>query len=515
MQARPYGGTTYFGKAQLEATNASRKEGIDAVAEARWRSTTSKLVKAAIKTLKLPDWVYETSMNYINRFFLTRSISKNDRHLVVGGAILLAGKVQESPRSVQDIAYVLLQLKYANKHKQQLPRPVPDQTALEQFMEGVVLAEQAMLFSLNFNLNVETHVSLARRLLEPLDLWAKANPPPEEAEANQLKLSLYSAVMFFLNDSASTNLSLQYPSSMVAPVTLIMAAKRIAAARYAGKEVPAALQRVLALAADAEWHDAKGLTLETAADIEAQINELYATAPAQPAAQQQHAAAQAQQQRQQLAPAARPQQAPPVPNAVPAPAPAAAAAAASLALDDAADSRGAGGEACGAPSAGQQPQQRAACKRVSDGDECCAGGDEHATSELQAEPGPRPEAAEVGAAGPGCRESSVLGDSANHYCSPNGLTNGDASNSGGGHVEGQAEVCSRADAPDSRQQQLPGACLNGDAPTQHQQQRLKRCRSEDGEAAGDEDGECVADGDSAPAPVAKAPRLEQPEGVVA
>ncbi|GLC39991.1 hypothetical protein PLESTM_000977900 [Pleodorina starrii] len=284
MQTRLIGGATYFSRAQLEATNPSRREGIDAVAEARWRSTTSKLVKTAIKTLKLPDWVYETAMNYINRFFLTRSISKNDRHLVVGGAILLASKVQESPRPVQDVAYVLLQLKHANKQK---PQHGPDQTTLEQFIEGVMLAEQAMLFSLNFNLNVETHVSLARRLFEPLDLWAKTNPAPEEAEANQLKLSLYAAVMFFLNDSALTNLSLQYPNSKVAPVTLVMAAKRLAATRYSGKEVPPALQRVLALATDAAWFESKGLSLGAAAEIEAQINELYATSPAQPAVQQQ------------------------------------------------------------------------------------------------------------------------------------------------------------------------------------------------------------------------------------
>ncbi|GFR49398.1 hypothetical protein Agub_g11450 [Astrephomene gubernaculifera] len=302
MQTKHIGDAAYFTRAQLEATNPSRREGIDAVAEARWRSTTSKLVKTAIKTLKLPDWVYETSMNYINRFFLTRSISKNDRHLVVGGAILLASKVQESPRSVQDVAYVLLQLKNANKQK---PQQGPDQTTLEQFMEGVVLAEQAMLFSMNFNLNVETHVSLARRLLEPLDLWAKTNPTPEEAEANQLKLGLYSAMTFFLNDSALTNLSLQYPNSKVAPVALVMAAKRIVALRYAGKEIPAQLQRVLALANDAEWFASKGLTLETAAGIESQINELYATAPAAPASNQQQ---QQRQQQQQASQAVRSQQ---------------------------------------------------------------------------------------------------------------------------------------------------------------------------------------------------------------
>ncbi|EFJ41581.1 cyclin [Volvox carteri f. nagariensis] len=420
MQTRLIGGAVYFTRAQLEASNPSRREGTDAVAEARWRSTTSKLVKTAIKTLKLPDWVYETSMNYINRFFLTRSIGKNDRHLVVGGAVLLASKVQESPRPVQDVAYVLLQLKHANKQKPQLG---PDQTTLEQFIEGVMLAEQAILFSLNFNLNVETHVSLARRLLEPLDLWAKANPAPEEIEANQLKLSLYGAVMFFLNDSALTNLSLQYPNSKIAPVALIMAAKRIAAARYIGKEIPSALQRVLALANDAAWFESKGLSLEAAAGIEAQINELYATAPAQPPVQQRQPQGQASQP----------------PHAT----------AAALA----------GAVAGGTPGAlSPSPRQKVlplqhplrGGKRVSDGDEC-TGGEQQATSELQTVPEQQQPEADVDgqrcAPGSGpCPVFNGLEDSANENCSPNGLTTGNASGSGCGAAEGQPEVCSRTDA---------------------------------------------------------------------
>lgn len=32
-------------------------------------------------TPRSPDWTYQTAMHYINRFYLTRSISKNDRHV--------------------------------------------------------------------------------------------------------------------------------------------------------------------------------------------------------------------------------------------------------------------------------------------------------------------------------------------------------------------------------------------------------------------------------------------------
>lgn len=142
-----------------------------------------------------------------------------------------------------------------------------------------MLAEQAMLFAVNFNLNVETHVSLARGLLQPLDLLMVKNPAPEQADSNQLKIGLYSAVMIFLNDSAMTNLSLQYASSQIAPVSLILAAKRISATpRFAGKPLPAELQKVLALANDHEWLAQKGLTVEQVAGAQVTVWEGFQAA---------------------------------------------------------------------------------------------------------------------------------------------------------------------------------------------------------------------------------------------
>eukprot|EP00198_Chlamydomonas_reinhardtii_P009193 XP_001698530.1 cyclin [Chlamydomonas reinhardtii] len=425
-------------------------------------------------------------MNYINRFFLTRSIAKNDRHCVVGGAILLASKVQESPRPVQDVAYVLLQAKNANKQQKQ--KQAPDQTTLEQFKDAVVLAEQAMLFAVNFNLNVETHVSLARGLLQPLDLLMVKNPAPEQADSNQLKIGLYSAVMIFLNDSAMTNLSLQYASSQIAPVSLILAAKRISATpRFAGKPLPAELQKVLALANDHEWLAQKGLTVEQVADIESQINELYATAPAPAGAQQQQQApAAAATEKQQAQPQAMAATSPPEEGEVAAVGGSGRAEACPCSPDDNGCVSVAGGSQCrpGQPSSSvaagptggmatagntpEQPQREsvlASChkrKRVSE----CEDTDQQATSELHAAPAeqeqlqaPADEGEGVGQAPCGASEcerqahaavrAAVLAmeDSANENGgSPNGLTAGNASGSGCCVAEGQPEVCSHQEA---------------------------------------------------------------------
>lgn len=131
-----------------------------------------------------------------------------------------------------------------------------------------MVVEQAILFAINFNLNVgvETHATLAKRLLESLDLWvATANPPPEEAEAHEIKLKLFQFTVIFLNDSVKTTLCLQFPPSQLAMVALTMAAKRYASAKYGGTNLPPILGRVVALASDAGWFGSQGLTLEQAA----------------------------------------------------------------------------------------------------------------------------------------------------------------------------------------------------------------------------------------------------------
>ncbi|KAG2431746.1 hypothetical protein HXX76_009242 [Chlamydomonas incerta] len=426
-------------------------------------------------------------MNYINRFFLTRSIAKNDRHCVVGGAILLASKVQESPRSVQDVAYVLLQAKNANKQQKQ--KQAPDQTTLEQFKDAVVLAEQAMLFAVNFNLNVETHVNLAGGLLQPLNLLMVKNPAPEQAESNQLKIGLYSAVMIFLNDSAMTNLSLQYASSQIAPVALILAAKRISATpRFAGKPLPAELQKVLALANDRKWLEQKGLTVEQVADIESQINELYATAPAPAGAQQAQAAAAAEKQQQAQQQQAQQQAAAAACSPEEGEVVAVGASGRAEACPCSPDGNGgvsvAGGSQCrpGQPSSSvaagptggmatagntpEQPQREsvlAPChqrKRVSECDDM----DQQATSELHVAPAAEQlqAPAEEGEGQATCGVASerelqahasaraaalAMEDSANENAgSPNGLTAGNASGSGCCVAEGQPEVCSHHEA---------------------------------------------------------------------
>ncbi|KAG2482461.1 hypothetical protein HYH03_018607 [Edaphochlamys debaryana] len=467
-------------------------------------------------------------MTYINRFFLTRSITKNDRYLVVGGALLLASKVQESPRSVQDVAYVLLHLKNANK---QSPQYVPDQATLEQFKEGAMLAEQAMLFSLNFNLNVETHVTLSRRLLEPLGLWALGNtPPPGEEEAYALKKSLSNAMIFFLNDSCLTSLSLQYSSGKVAPVALIMAAKRIAQARFSNKPVPPELQRVLTLAADGDWFHSHEVTQEEANDIESQVLELYATAPAQPTQRQQHTAQQGpagsspaeavpqagasltsapkpvgcptlaggRHERQPTVglPTSAPQgdepqrsaaacgglagssvQPPLAPESSAVPSRVLPQSESSAPVDAQPVACAAEGPRAGCCStaaalggfspATLDPQRRGTVgKRMSDGEDC-----DQVTSELHAVSEPE---CEPRGNGDGCMGDATCPfvDEDAGRCSPNGLTSGDASGSGCIHADGQPEVASAA----------PSVSLDGPAVCSSPQLRAKRSRPEEAAA---------------------------------
>ncbi len=360
-----------------------------------------------------------------------------------------------------------------------------------------MVVEQAILFAINFNLNVgvETHATLAKRLLESLDLWVTtANPPPEEAEAHEIKLKLFQFTVIFLNDSVKTTLCLQFPPSQLAMVALTMAAKRYASAKYGGTNLPPILARVVALASDAGWFGSQGLTLEQAAggpsrggpawvglleilpvqahdnclltvqrcslpaEIEAQFSELYGTAPA---GQQQQATAAAQ-------PAAKPEAvAQPAATAaaqaadveegevavtnvaadggvlLPPPEPLSAPAEAGQAQQAMTMSCDAPGEHTFAQQQCQQPRRSPHHMRRTSDLEVAVPGEQHATSSLQA----APEMPDADVAAPTCGHGSShvdtrLEDSANENFSPNGLTNGNASGSGCAKADGQPEVCS-------------------------------------------------------------------------
>jgi len=147
-------------------------------------------------------WTYETAAVYCHRFFAVRSIAKNDRFLVASASIFLACKVEESPRNLRDVAYVSAKLRNANKPQEIAKLNAHTDTYLEPLMDQVLLAERALLYTLNFDLNVDHPFAHFMKVVQKLGL-------SNEKSFLQLTTNM-------LNDSLSTTLSLQYDAAVIA-----------------------------------------------------------------------------------------------------------------------------------------------------------------------------------------------------------------------------------------------------------------------------------------------------------
>jgi hypothetical protein len=142
-----------------------------------------------------------------------------------------------------------------------------EQNTLKSIVDGVVEAEMEMLYSLNFNLVVDAHQTLANRLLGELGLQPVRNPSPEDAANNQTRNMIFGGACQVLNDVVSlTTLSCQYPSSLVVPVALLVTAQRIVMVKkYAPDDVPPPLRAVLGLRNDPSFFAARGISAAQAA----------------------------------------------------------------------------------------------------------------------------------------------------------------------------------------------------------------------------------------------------------
>lgn len=287
----------YFSKEALEAERRLRDPVVDPETESRWRKTSVNILKDVTTKLKLPQWVLETAVVYYHRFFMSRSLHKNDRFLVVAGAVLLASKVQESPRGLDDVSHVCFEAKHANKRAAWLT-PQDKSAALKEFKEGVLLAEQCILFALNFYLDVPSSLNVMRDVANELQL----QPPVDAAAATAMSLSqqeaqarmkLYKSMGQFVQESWKTSLCLQHPPATLARVGLCWAAKRLQKVLSNDGALPACLETVLSRGP--EWLLSKGISLALAAEVEEQVDALFnlpAPKPQQPAAAPGAAAAQ-------------------------------------------------------------------------------------------------------------------------------------------------------------------------------------------------------------------------------
>ncbi|XP_015888036.1 cyclin-T1-4 isoform X2 [Ziziphus jujuba] len=143
----------FLSRDEIERHSPSRKDGIDSMRETHLRYSYCAFLQNLGLRLELPQTTIGTAMVLCHRFFVRRSHACHDRFLIATAALFLASKSEETPRPLNNMLRASCEI----SHKQ-------DMTLLsyllpidwfEQYRERVIEAEQMILTTLNFELNVQ------------------------------------------------------------------------------------------------------------------------------------------------------------------------------------------------------------------------------------------------------------------------------------------------------------------------------------------------------------------------
>ncbi|CAK8573737.1 unnamed protein product [Lathyrus sativus] len=142
----------FMSRDDIDRNSPSRKDGIDVRHEAHLRYTYCAFLQNLGTRLELPQTTIGTSMVLCHRFFVRQSHACHDRFLIATAALFLSGKSEESPCPLNSILRTSSEI----LHRQEFAFlsywfPVD---WFEQYRERVLEAEQLILTTLNFELNV-------------------------------------------------------------------------------------------------------------------------------------------------------------------------------------------------------------------------------------------------------------------------------------------------------------------------------------------------------------------------
>ncbi|RWR76679.1 cyclin-T1-3 isoform X1 [Cinnamomum micranthum f. kanehirae] len=143
----------FMSRDEIERCSPSRKDGIDVLRETHLRYTYCTFLQNLGMRLELPQTTIATAMVLCHRFFVRRSHACHDRFLIATATLFLAAKSEETPRPLNTV----LKTSYEICHKHNLacfPYYLPVDW-FEQYRERVIEAEQMILTTLDFELNVQ------------------------------------------------------------------------------------------------------------------------------------------------------------------------------------------------------------------------------------------------------------------------------------------------------------------------------------------------------------------------
>ncbi|KAK6929992.1 Cyclin, N-terminal, partial [Dillenia turbinata] len=141
----------FMSRDDIERYSPSRKDGIDAQRETHLRYSYCAFLQNLGMRLELPQITIGTAMVLCHRFFVRRSHACHDRFLVATAALFLASKSEETPRPLNNCGFF-------------------GWGWFEQYRERVIEAEQMILTTLNFELNVHHPYAPLTSILNKLGL---------------------------------------------------------------------------------------------------------------------------------------------------------------------------------------------------------------------------------------------------------------------------------------------------------------------------------------------------------
>ncbi|GBF99430.1 hypothetical protein Rsub_12262 [Raphidocelis subcapitata] len=213
---------------QLEESSPSRAHGIDWKTELSYRKVTSGLVYSTAcgqSFLKLTDFTAARAVTLFNRFYARCSFHTIDRWHIAPACILLASKIDNSPRTARDVATAFFVARCEKKHQHLIQR-VYDPAWVAAQVALVVEAERAVLFALNFDLLVDIPGSwilpALRALGLPLPQQGREPRGASEAAALDLVRKTYSLLAAVHSSRDAVLLHVTHAAADVGKAALLM-----------------------------------------------------------------------------------------------------------------------------------------------------------------------------------------------------------------------------------------------------------------------------------------------------
>lgn len=156
MSSVPASERWLFNKDELGNT-PSRQAGVDPLKETQYRFDGCTFISVAGQKLKVPQTTIATAQVYFHRFYMYRAFTKYDKKELASCCLFLAGKVEDTPKRLNDILRVSYYLERKNEQNIRKEDLLLDEKSEEYWnRKNKLLAnERTLLQTLGFDLEVE------------------------------------------------------------------------------------------------------------------------------------------------------------------------------------------------------------------------------------------------------------------------------------------------------------------------------------------------------------------------